>query len=160
MTMTMSGNGKKLLAEWEGFDPNVYLDVAGLPTIGVGHLLTKDELSAERIVVAGEAVDYTGGLTEQQVYDLLGQDLARFERVVNDSVAPDLAQNQFDALVSFSFNVGDGAFKQSTLLKRLNAQDFVDVPTQLRRWNKSGGKVVQGLINRRENEIKLWNGEI
>jgi lysozyme len=62
--------------------------------------------------------------------------------------------------VSFTFNVGASAFKQSTLLKRLNARDFVDVPNQLRRWNKSGGKKVQGLVNRRENEIKLWKGEI
>ena len=160
MNMTMSDHGRKLLAQWEGFERNVYLDVAGLPTIGVGHLLTKDELSSERIVIGGVAVDYTGGLTEQQVYDVLGQDLARFERAVNDSVEPDLTQNQFDALVSFTFNVGEGAFKQSTLLKRLNARDFADVPAQLRRWNRSGGKVVQGLINRRENEVRLWNGEI
>lgn len=160
MNMTMSDHGKKLLAQWEGFERNVYLDVAGLPTIGVGHLLTKDELSSEQIMIGDKAIDYTGGLTEQQVYDLLGQDLARFERAVNDSVEPDLAQNQFDALVSFTFNVGEGAFRQSTLLKRLNARDFADVPNQLRRWNRSGGKVVQGLVNRRENEIKLWSGEI
>lgn len=160
MNMTMSDHGKTLLAEWEGFERNMYLDVAGLPTIGVGHLLTKDELSCKRIVIDGQTLDYTGGLTEQQVYDLLGQDLARFEQAVNEDVEPDLTQNQFDALVSFTFNVGESAFKQSTLLKRLNERDFVDVPNQLRRWNRSGGKKVQGLVNRRENEIKLWNGEI
>ena len=160
MAMTMSDHGKRLLAQWEGFERNVYLDVAGLPTIGVGHLLTKDELSSERIVIGGDAIDYTLGLTDQQVYDLLGQDLERFERVVNDSVEPDLAQNQFDALVSFAFNVGGGAFRQSTLLKRLNARDFADVPSQLRRWIRSGGRIVQGLVNRRENEIKLWLDEI
>jgi len=160
MAMTMSDHGKRLLAQWEGFERNVYLDVAGLPTIGVGHLLTKDELSSERIVIGGDAIDYTLGLTDQQVYDLLGQDLEQFERVVNDSVEPDLAQNQFDALVSFAFNVGGGAFRQSTLLKRLNARDFADVPSQLRRWIRSGGRIVQGLVNRRENEIKLWLDEI
>jgi lysozyme len=160
MDMTMSDHGKRLLAQWEGFERNVYLDVAGLPTIGVGHLLTKDELSSERIVIGGDAIDYTLGLTDEQVYDLLGQDLERFERVVNDSVEPDLAQHQFDALVSFAFNVGGGAFRQSTLLKRLNARDFADVPSQLRRWIRSGGRIVQGLVNRRENEIKLWLDEI
>jgi lysozyme len=160
MNMTMSDHGKKLLAQWEGFERTMYLDVAGLPTIGVGHLLTENELSSKRIVIDGQALDYTDGLTEQQVYDLLGQDLARFEQAVNEDVEPDLTQNQFDALVSFTFNVGESAFKQSTLLKRLNERDFVDVPNQLRRWNKSGGKKVQGLVNRRENEIKLWNGEI
>jgi lysozyme len=160
MDMTMSDHGKRLLAQWEGFERNVYLDVAGLPTIGVGHLLTKDELSSERIVIGGDPIDYTLGLTDEQVYDLLGQDLERFERVVNDSVEPDLAQHQFDALVSFAFNVGGGAFRQSTLLKRLTARDFADVPSQLRRWIRSGGRIVQGLVNRRENEIKLWLDEI
>jgi lysozyme len=160
MNLMMSEHGRRLLAQWEGFERNVYLDVAGLPTIGVGHLLTKDELSSERIVIGGDAIDYTLGLTDEQVYDLLGQDLERFERVVNDSVEPDLAQHQFDALVSFAFNVGGGAFRQSTLLKRLNARDFADVPSQLRRWIRSGGRIVQGLVNRRENEIKLWLDEI
>jgi lysozyme len=160
MNMTMSDHGRRLLALWEGFERDVYMDVAGLPTIGVGHLLTKDELSSDRIVIGAEAVDYTVGLTEQQVYDLLGQDLARFEWAVNEPVEPELAQNQFDALVSFTFNVGGEAFRQSTLLRRLNARDFADVPNQLRRWVKSGGRKVQGLVNRRENEIKLWHGEI
>jgi lysozyme len=160
MNLMMSEHGRRLLAHWEGFERNVYLDVAGLPTIGVGHLLTKDELSSERIVIGGDPIDYTLGLTDEQVYDLLGQDLERFERVVNDSVEPDLAQHQFDALVSFAFNVGGGAFRQSTLLKRLNARDFADVPSQLRRWIRSGGRIVQGLVNRRENEIKLWLDEI
>jgi lysozyme len=160
MNLMMSERGRRLLAHWEGFERNVYLDVAGLPTIGVGHLLTKDELSSERIVIGGDAIDYTLGLTDEQVYELLGQDLERFERVVNDSVEPDLAQHQFDALVSFAFNVGGGAFQQSTLLKRLNAGDFADVPSQLRRWIISGGRIVQGLVNRRENEIKLWLDEI
>jgi lysozyme len=88
MNMTMSDHGKRLLAEWEGFECKMYLDVAGLPTIGVGHLLTENELSSKRIVVDGQALDYTGGLTEQQVYDLLGQDLARFEQAVNEVSGP------------------------------------------------------------------------
>ncbi len=160
MAMTMSDHGTELLAQWEGFSRDVYLDVAGLPTIGVGHLLTKDELSSERIVIDGQRCDYTAGLTDEEVYALLGQDLKSFEDTVNDCVKTALTQNQFDALVAFTFNVGAGAFRESTLLKRLNAGDFADVPNQLRRWTRSGGRVVQGLVNRRENEIKLWNGEI
>ena len=158
--MNISENGKKLLAQWEGFDRQVYDDVAGLPTIGVGHLLTRDELSSGKIRIAGQVVRYHDGLTEQQVYDLLDQDLDRFERAVNEAVTVPLEQHQFDALVSFSFNVGVGAFKDSTLLKRLNAGDYAEVPNQLRRWVRSGGKKVQGLVNRREHEIKLWNGEL
>ncbi len=154
--MKMSQNGTKLLAEWEGLRTEVYDDAAGLPTIGVGHLLTKNERDTGRITIKGQAVDYQQGLSEQQVLDLLAQDLERFEAAVNDGVQVALNQNQFDALVSFAFNVGRQAFKSSTLLKKLNQGLYDEVPAQLRRWNKAGGKVIQGLVNRREKEIALW----
>ncbi len=152
----MSQNGTKLLAEWEGLRTEVYDDAAGLPTIGVGHLLTKNERDTGRITIKGQAVDYQQGLSEQQVLDLLAQDLERFEAAVNDGVQVALNQNQFDALVSFAFNVGRQAFKSSTLLKKLNQGLYDEVPEQLRRWNKAGGNVIQGLVNRREKEIALW----
>jgi lysozyme len=79
---------------------------------------------------------------------------------VNESVTVPLNQNQFDALVSFSFNVGDNAFRGSTLLKLLNQGQYDQVPAQLRRWVRDNGHVVQGLINRREKEIVLWNTAI
>ena len=154
--MKMSQNGTKLLAEWEGFETEVYDDAAGLPTIGVGHLLTQNERDTGRITIKGQAVDYQQGLSEQQVLDLLAQDLERFEAAVNDGVQVALNQNQFDALVSFAFNVGRQAFKSSTLLKKLNQGLYDEVPEQLRRWNKAGGNVIQGLVNRREKEIALW----
>jgi lysozyme len=160
MEMKISENAKKLLAKWEGFDCNVYKDVKGLPTIGVGHLLTADELSSGNISLNGQPVVYRNGISEQQVYDLLDQDLDRFERAVNQFVTVTLDQNQFDALVSFAFNVGIGSLKDSTLLKRLNAGAYAEVPNQLRRWSFADGKQVQGLLNRRENEIKLWNGDL
>lgn len=155
--MQMSTNGRELLSQWEGFEEKVYKDSAGLDTIGVGHLITKPEKNAGAITINGTAVAYANGLTKQQVLDLLGQDLDRFEKAVNDNVKVSLSQNQFDALVSFSFNVGGGNFRSSTLLRLLNEGKYDEVPAQLRRWNKAGGKVVQGLVNRRENEIKLWN---
>ena len=158
--MQMSANGLELLEQWEGFKPNVYKDSAGLPTIGVGHLLTKSELSSGKIVINGTSVPYSGGLTNQQVLNLLSQDVNPAGQAVNNNVKVTLNQNQFDALVSFTFNVGSGSFNSSTLLKVLNQGEYDQVPDQLRRWNKAGGKVVQGLVNRRENEIKLWNGEI
>ena len=154
--MKMSQNGTKLLAEWEGLRTEVYDDAAGLPTIGVGHLLTKNERDTGRITIKGQAVDYQQGLSEQQVLDLLAQDLERFEAAVNDGVQVALNQNQYDALVSFAFNVGRQAFKSSTLLKKLNQGLYDEVPAQLRRWNKAGGNVIQGLVNRREKEIALW----
>lgn len=155
--MRMSENGRRLLAEWEGSETEVYKDSAKLDTIGVGHLITGGETQSGNIVINGVPVAYAGGLTEEQVLDLLDQDLKRFNEAVSESVTVPLSQNQFDALVSFSFNVGVGAFKSSTLLKLLNREQYNEVPAQLRRWNKADGKVVQGLINRRENEIALWN---
>lgn len=154
--MNMSERGKKLLAEWEGFECEVYRDVAGLPTIGVGHLLTKDELASGKIFIRRKPVKYADGLTEQQVLALLAQDLKRLETVVSKSVKVSLSQNQFDALVAFTFNVGGKAFKHSTLLRLLNRGKYEDVPGQLRRWVHSGGQKVRGLVNRREKEITLW----
>lgn len=155
--MNISESGKKQLAQWEGFKRTVYKDVAGLPTIGVGHLLTRNELSSGKLAIGDETVRYGDGLTEQQVYDLLDQDLDPAERAVNESVKVTLNQNQFDALVSFAFNVGTNAFKNSTLLKRLNAGIHRDVPDQLRRWVHAGGRKVKGLVIRRNHEIELWN---
>ena len=157
MNMKMSENGKRKLAEWEGVELNVYRDVAGLPTIGVGHLLTKDELSSGKITLKGAPVKYGSGLTQPQVMDLLAQDLARFEKTINECVKVPLNQNQFDSLVAFSFNVGPDAFKSSTLLKVVNQSQFADVPNQLRRWVHSGGQVSKGLANRRQREIELWS---
>jgi lysozyme len=158
--MQMSEQGLELLKQWEGFELKVYKDSAGLLTIGVGHLLTKSELSSGKIVINGQTVKYANGLTDQQALDLLSQDVQPAETTVNSNVKVLLNQDQFDALVSFTFNVGGGAFKGSTLLKLLNQKQYTEVPTQLLRWTRAGGKVVQGLLNRRQNEIKLWNGQI
>ena len=158
--MQMSEHGLELIKQWEGFKPDVYKDSAGLPTIGVGHLITKSEQTTGEIVIGGLPVQYANGLTDQQVLDLLSQDVQPAEQAVNNGVKVALDQNQFDALVSFTFNVGVGAFTSSTLLKVLNQSQYDGVPDQLRRWNKAGGQVVQGLVNRRENEVKLWNGQI
>ena len=155
--MQMSQNGRKLLADWEGIRSKVYDDVAGLPTIGVGHLLTQEENNSGKITIQGQDVDYSQGLSEQQVLDLLAQDLVRFEEIVQNAVQVALSQNQFDALVSFAFNVGIQAFKKSTLVKVLNNGEYEEVPNQLRRWVKAGGQTVQGLVSRREKEISLWN---
>ena len=155
--MQMSINGRKLLEQWEGVRLNVYKDSANLPTIGVGHLLTSSERSSGKISINGAIVAYTNGLTAEQADALLAQDLKPAETTVNNGVKVKLNQNQFDALVSFTFNIGGGAFTGSTLLKVLNQGEYDQVPSQLIRWDKSAGQVVPGLQNRRNNEIKLWN---
>jgi lysozyme len=158
--MQMSQHGLDLLTQWEGCELKVYNDSAGLPTIGVGHLLTKSELMSGKISIGGVPVKYGAGITQQQAQQLLAQDLDPAEAAVNGGVKVTLNQNQFDALTSFTFNVGVGAFTASTLLRVLNQGQYAQVPDQLMRWTRAGGRVVQGLVNRRQNEIKLWNGQI
>jgi len=156
--MKMSDRGRELLTQWEGKSAKVYKDSAGLPTIGVGHLLTKDELASGKILILGVSTKYSEGLTISQIDQLLVQDLAGAEGAVNSGVEAALTQNQFDALVSFVFNVGRTAFYNSTLRKVLNAGKYKEVPNQLRRWNRAGGVVIAGLSDRRENEVKLFEG--
>lgn len=155
--MNFSKNGLEKLIEWEGFENKPYKDSEGYLTIGVGHLLTKDELRSGKISIFGKQVRYSEGLTDIQVKDLLKQDLISRESAVSNLVRVPLSQNQFDVLVSFVFNIGRHSFQNSTLLKVLNLGKYEEVPGQLRRWVYSGGKKVNGLVNRRENEIQLWN---
>jgi lysozyme len=157
MPMQVGQRGKKLFKEWEGLVTHEYLDSGGAPTIGIGHLLTRSERRSGKIVINGVASDYRNGLSEQQCWNLLDQDLGTAEATVNKAVNVSLNQNQFDALVSFTFNVGDSAFCGSTLLKVLNQRRYSEVPDQLKRWNMDNGHVVKGLIRRREKEIALWN---
>ena len=87
---------------------------------------------------------------------LLRDDVRKFTYGVTELVKVPLANNQLCALISFAFNVGLGSFKNSTLLKLLNAGNYKAVPDQLRKWNKSKGKVLPGLVKRREAEILVW----
>jgi len=150
----------KLLEELEGRRSEVYLDSKGLPTIGVGHLLTKSELSSGKIVILGEPIEYRNGLTHQQIDDLLMQDTYLASSCVDRSVKVTLTPYQREALVSFVFNIGREAFKQSTLLRKLNQGLYDEVPGQMRRWIYEGTKVSQGLVNRREKEIKVWTSSL
>ncbi len=154
--MEISEHGKKKIREWEGSRARPYRDAGGKLTIGVGHLLTKSELSSGKIWIQGQAAPYAAGLSDQQIMDLLGRDLTGAVQAVNDGVEVELSQNQFDALVSFCFNVGGSAFKNSTLLRLLNQGVYGEVPAQLRRWVRCNGKVAQGLVSRREHELELW----
>src|SRR3712207_5629714 len=130
----MSARGRELLVEWEGFKRTAYRDAAGLLPIGVGHLITKEELNSRRLRLGGVAVPFDAGLSEEQVRMLLAQDLAQYEDAVRKHVLVDLDQDQFDALVSFCFNVGIDAFRKSSLVKCVNCGSLADVPDELRKW--------------------------
>jgi lysozyme len=149
----------KELEEFEGNKSRVYPDSNGYPSIGIGHLLTKDELSSGKIVINGMIVRYADGLTEDEIEALLNQDLKTAEDSIARLVKVPLTQGQYDGLTSWTFNVGGGALAGSTLLKVLNAGAYDQVPDQMRRWvHNKDGSICAGLQRRREAEVALWNG--
>lgn len=123
-----------------------YLDVAGFPTVGVGHLIRQGE-------------DFTQGITEAQGEDLLRRDVEQFERAVVKLTPRQLDQSQFDALVSFTFNLGAGAYQRSTLRQCVIAGHDDLVPDQFLRWTRAGGMVRLGLVRRRKAEAALYMRE-
>lgn len=155
----MSDVGIDVLIELEGSIDHLYYDVAGYATIGVGHLLTKSEISSGKIILSnGYVIDFRyGNLTQEDITLLLKDDVVMYENAVNKYVKVNITQEHFDSLTSFTFNVGIGAFKRSTLLKVLNRKEYSKVPAQLARWKRAGGKVVKGLVYRRGVEISMWN---
>lgn len=155
--MRIDQEGINFIKLLEGVKPFVYLDVAGLPTIGAGHLLTRDELTSGKIVISGYTYKYHDGLSDRLIDLLLIQDLEIAETAIQNGVKVDLNQNQYNALVSLVINIGITAFKESTLLKWLNAGLHSKVPIQMRRWIFSSGQQIRGLKNRREKEIALWS---
>jgi lysozyme len=140
--MKISQKGVNLVKKFEGLELKAYKDSVGVVTIGYG--------STGPHVFMGQVI------TEAQAEALLIKDLSRFESGVTELVKVPLTQNQFDALVSFSFNLGLGNLKSSTLLKKLNAKDYLGASKEFERWNKAGGKVLNGLTRRRLAEKELF----
>lgn len=137
-----SQKGIDMIKRWERFVPTVYKDVAGFDTIGWGHLIKQGETFTR--------------ITEEQGEALLVADLAEAERAVNDLVKVPLNKNQFDALVSFTFNLGRANLARSTLLRRLNAGMYEAAAAEFPRWVYAGGQQWQGLKNRRAHEQALF----
>jgi len=133
--------GIDLIKKWEGCRTNAYKCPAGVWTIGYGHTAS---------AAPGMMISHL------QAEELLRKDLARFEKAVRDYVKVPLTQNQFDALVSFSYNVGTEAFRKSTLLVRVNAKQPYAAAKQFRRWSLAGGKELPGLVRRRNEEETLF----
>jgi lysozyme len=142
--MKIGKEGLELIKHFEGLYLKAYLCPANVWTIGYGH---------------------TGGvyegmeITTERAELFLKKDMEEFEDWVDKLVLLDLNQHQFDALVSWTFNLGPTNLKNSTLLKRLNSGDWDDVPNQIKRWNRAGGKVLKGLVRRRNAEALLWEGK-
>jgi lysozyme len=154
--MNINNFGLEFIEKMEGYCEKAYRDSAGFPTIGTGHKLTRSELSSGKIWINKKPYNIEDGLPTEVGKLLLKQDLLGVERVINNEIKVLLNQNQYNALCSFIFNVGISAFKNSTLLKKLNDKNYSAVPNEMKRWVYSGGRVISGLINRRKFEAALW----
>lgn len=148
--MNISGAGLDFLKAHEGFRSRMYLDSAGLATIGYGHLIKSNENHL-----------MSATLSEEQAATILQQDTQQAQAVVNSQVYTPLTQPQFDALVSLVFNIGAGGFGGSTVKARINNKYAEsDIKEAWGRWNKItvNGELVfsQGLANRRKDEIELY----
>lgn len=146
--MKLSQEGLRLIKSFEGYHTRLkdgscaaYLCPAGVPTIGYG-------------CTVGVRLGMVW--TEQQAEDELAKEVSRFEDAVNRLVTVPISQNEFDALVSFSYNCGEGALAKSSILRRLNKGDRNGAAQAFHLWNKGGGRVLAGLVSRRAREAALF----
>lgn len=141
----INNNGLLLIKSFEGLRLKAYRDAVGIWTIGYG-------------TTRGVQPDMS--ISEAEAEQFMRDDLIRFEQAINSAISVPVNDNQFSALVSFTYNVGSGAFRDSTLLKRLNGrQDIRKTADEFPRWNKAGGRVLHGLTRRRHAERALFLGE-
>ena len=144
--MAVSAKGIDLICSFEGLRLTAYDDGVGIWTIGFGTIKYPNGVRVKR----GDSC------TLEQAKSYMKHDLIEFEHTVNSLVKVPLNQNQFDALVSLTYNIGSGAFKSSTLLKKLNLSDYKGAADQFDVWVNAGGKRMQGLANRRAKEKSLF----
>ncbi len=140
--MKINSAGLDLIKEAEGLRLTAYQDSVGVWTIGYGH--------------TGPDVHKGLTITAERATELLRDDLADAEKGVTRQVKTPLTENQFSALVSFTFNLGGGALEKSTLLKMLNRGDKLGASAEFGRWVRAGKKMLPGLVTRREAERKLF----
>ena len=142
--LQLSKTGIELLKHFEGCELKAYQDSVGVWTIGYGH--TKGIYEGLEI-------------TQSEAEKMLQDELPEYEGYITDKVVPLLQQHEYDALVCWVYNLGPTNLSSSTLLKRLNAGEFKDVPFQMKRWDKAGGQPLLGLTRRRNAEALLFKGE-
>lgn len=141
--MKTGSQGVALIKKFEGCELEAYQCSANVWTIGYGHTRGVEEGD----VISADKAEY-----------ILLEDLIEFEQYVDNLVTVSLNQDQFDALVAWTFNLGPTNLKESTMLLRLNDGQYDDVPAQMARWNRSNGEVLEGLKRRRKAEGLLFQG--
>ena len=141
----ISNKGLEIIKKYEGYSDTVYRCPAGYLTWGYGSRYYK-----------GEPITWNFKYTKEQAEEQLKLDTEHFENTVLGYVRVGLFQEQLDALISLSYNIGGSAFKKSTLLRKLNEGDYVGASKEFKKWNRGGGRVLPGLIKRREAEKELF----
>ncbi|NJL85752.1 MAG: lysozyme [Leptolyngbyaceae cyanobacterium SM1_1_3] len=140
----ISDEGVFLIKSFEGLRLKAYQDAVGIWTIGYG--------TTQGVTPGME-------ITQTQAEQLLRRDVNKFEQAVQEALQVSINDNQFSALVSFTYNVGSGAFRSSTLLRLLNQNDIQGAADQFPRWNRAGGRILAGLTRRRDAERALFLGQ-
>lgn len=142
--LALSASALVGIAVHEGYKPDAYIPVPGdVPTIGFG---------------TTEGVEMGDRTTPERALVRLLQDANKFERAVKRCAPVPLHQYEFDAYVSLTYNIGEGAFCRSTLAKKLNAQDYEGACKEILKWDKFKGKPLPGLTKRRQEEYKKCSG--
>lgn len=144
--MKTSRTGIDLIKRFEGLELTAYKCSAGVWTVGYGHTSAAGMPKVEKGM----------RITVKEAEDILVRDLIKYEQAVTTAINKLLTQNQFDAMVSLCFNIGPEAFAKSTLIRRFNEGDIAGAADAFLMWNKGGGKVLQGLVNRRKEEQALF----
>lgn len=138
--MNISERGLQLIKDFEGYSSKAYLCPAGYKTIGYGHV-TDNNMDE---------------ITRSEADNFLAEDIYKAERSVMRNIKIDLTQGQFDALVSFTFNLGSAALQRSTIRQKINREEHQDVPKEFMRWVYAGGMILSGLVKRREAEADVY----
>lgn len=146
--MKISEKGLALIKKYEGFYSKPYLDPIGIPTIGYGATYYPNKV---KVTMKDKAI------SEKEASELLKSMLTSYENDVERLVKKNISQNQFDALVSFTYNLGGSNLSKSTLLKKINVNpNDKSIANEFLKWNKAGGKVFNGLTKRRQDESNLY----
>ena len=146
MARHITERGISLIKKLEGFSNIMYLDIAGFATIGYGHLVKPNEKDL-----------FKNGISESYATDLLKKDIIAAENAVIRLITVHLNNNQFDALVSFTFNLGAAALQRSSLRRKINREEHESIPAEFMRWIYAGGKKSSGLIHRRKLEAEVYS---
>ena len=147
--MKLDKSGYKIITQFEGLSLKPYLCSARIPTIGYGNTYYPN---GKRVTLVDDSI------TQVEAFEMFKTIADKFAKRVFGLLTKEVTQNQFNSLVSLAYNIGINAFATSTLLKKVNANPKdITIANEFKRWNKAGGVVVQGLVNRRLSEVENYN---